>query len=166
MPAPLAPPATPWDFICWLYQQPKVQDSVLELQDTHTADVSLLLFCCWYGYHHGTLNDLQWEKLLLCSHNWQSQVLQPLRGARRWLKQQADKTTYYSIKDLELNCEQSLLQELTLLAKSNSLKNTPVEPESACQQNIARYLLGALKINEDIAETIIVRLTTPLAKPR
>ena len=104
-----------WPFALWLYQQPQVDNSCLTLQDTLGADVNLLLYCVWHGLTRGPIEKIQWHPLHTCSQYWQTQILQPLRTARRNLKPQPE--LYDLAKKVELACEQAELEALEKLTE-------------------------------------------------
>src|SRR5690606_39603839 len=53
-------------------------------------DVMLVLFCLWRGLRQGPLSGEAVAALDGAVAPWRDQVVRPLRGARRWLKEQTD----------------------------------------------------------------------------
>jgi len=75
-----------WDFSVRTYREPGVADACLTLQDEYGADVNLLLYFCWAGWHKAALDPSTFEQALGFSQNWAEHVVRPLRGVRRWMK--------------------------------------------------------------------------------
>ncbi|HWP12929.1 MAG TPA: TIGR02444 family protein [Ramlibacter sp.] len=85
----MAPPPNPfWRFSLRVYRLPGVEQACLALQDRCGADVNLLLFCGWAGREGRTLDRPTLLSAIACVGDWQSQVVAPLRLARRGLKRQ------------------------------------------------------------------------------
>ena len=67
-------------FRAWsLASYPKVEGTLLELQDRHGADVMLLLFCAWIGRLSPAALDRADEAVA----PWRREVVEPLRKIRR-----------------------------------------------------------------------------------
>ena len=79
-----------WSFANRLYRQPGVAPACLWLQDNRGADVMLVLFCLWRGLRQGPQSGEAVAALDGAVAPWRDQVVRPLRGARRWLKEQTD----------------------------------------------------------------------------
>jgi len=75
-----------WEFSVRTYSQAGIADACLALQDEHGADVNLLLYCCWAGWHSAALDEAEFERALSFSQIWSGQVVRPLRSIRRWMK--------------------------------------------------------------------------------
>lgn len=75
-----------WDYSLSLYGHKTVQTACLDLQDRFSLDVNMLLFCCWAGARGRRLSEAEILRLIETVRAWRSEVLLPLRGARRWLK--------------------------------------------------------------------------------
>lgn len=116
-----------WDFSTRVYQRDSVQRCLLELQDSHAADINVLLSCCWLATGQWLLDKRQLQLMLDCTAQWQLECIQPIREARRFLKGQSA-TLYKQAKVLELAVERSsqdvlwscLLSELELNTGSAS----------------------------------------------
>ncbi len=76
-----------WDFSLKLYVREGVAAACLEMQDRMEVDVNLLLFCCWAGSQGRALSGAEIDSLIATTRDWRDQVIRPLRGARRWLKE-------------------------------------------------------------------------------
>ncbi|MFO1188540.1 MAG: TIGR02444 family protein [Alphaproteobacteria bacterium] len=73
-----------WDFSLDCYGRAGVAAACLDLQDRRGLDVNVLLFCCYAAAAHGFAMSV---KEILAAESrvamWQSQIIQPLRAARR-----------------------------------------------------------------------------------
>ena len=69
-----------------LYGKGEVEESCLRLQDEYGLDVNAVLFCYWFGAHHGVAGEGLWKRIDEISRQWQGRLIRPLREARRWLK--------------------------------------------------------------------------------
>lgn len=118
-----------WQFATRVYAQPEVATTCLWLQDHRDADVMVALFCLWAGHRAGKLTDADLAQLCRDVDAWRKSLIQPLRAARRWLKQQpypqlrdGAETLRDTLKDSELRAEalqaQLLEQCLTRLNPS------------------------------------------------
>jgi len=83
---PLSAAETFWEFSLRTYGQPGVAEACLALQDEHGADVNLLLYCCWAGWRSAALDESAFGRAMRFSQQWARNVVQPLRGVRRWMK--------------------------------------------------------------------------------
>lgn len=127
----LAPDETPfWQFSGRVYAGRGVAEACLALQDRHRLDVNLLLFCAWAGSNGRRLDGGDLGQLRALAWPWQDNVVSPLRGARRWLKQQTTlpedlgDAFREEVKSLELQAEMleqlMLYQELDIAAGEGS----------------------------------------------
>lgn len=80
------PPSPLWDYALGLYAAPGVEAAVLALQDRRGADVNLLLFACWLGATGRRLDPGRLAAVRAEAEAWQSELVRPLRAARRALK--------------------------------------------------------------------------------
>ena len=139
-----------WDFSIELYARKGVAEACLELQNSYGLDVNLLLFCFWWGYQHGELDEATLDKAIGFSDTWRTEVVQPLRNVRRWMKDTAaifaeDRQSHYDalrerIKLDELAAEkyqQKVLEGLTADIGKN--RNTPLS-RSGSRKNLQNYL--------------------------
>ena len=84
------PPSAFWDFSLAVYPREGVESACLELQERHGLDVNLVLFCCWVGASgRGVIEEDDLDRLLAATEPWQKEVVWPIRGVRRRLKQGA-----------------------------------------------------------------------------
>lgn len=83
-------PANPfWDFSLAVYGREAVAPACLALQERHDLDVNLLLFCCWAGSRGRALGGEELGRLIEAARPWRDGAVRPLRGLRRWLKDQS-----------------------------------------------------------------------------
>lgn len=75
-----------WDFSVRTYRTPGVPEACLSLQNEHSADVNMVLFCCWVGARRGAFDDRLFEAACNFSDQWAGQVVIRLREARTWMK--------------------------------------------------------------------------------
>jgi uncharacterized protein (TIGR02444 family) len=75
-----------WRFSLRTYGAPGVAKACLALQDDCGADVNLLLYCCWTGLSGRQLSARAVRSARAAVARWQSEVVSPLRRARRAIK--------------------------------------------------------------------------------
>lgn len=80
-------PSSPlWDYALALYATPGVQAACLSLQDRKGVDVNLILFACWLGARGRRLDAGRLTRARDEALAWQTELVRPLRAARRGLK--------------------------------------------------------------------------------
>lgn len=95
-----------WQFSLTLYQAPGVAGCCLRLQDDYAVDVNVLLTACWLASRGLRLRDVLLAELETACKAWRLECVQPLRAARRFIKQQgADEALYLQAKALEVAAE-------------------------------------------------------------
>jgi uncharacterized protein (TIGR02444 family) len=141
-----------WDFSLRIYALPGIRDECLRLQDCHSTNINLLLFCAFCGARFGA--KLSAEDLAEASarvSGWHIYVTNSLRQARRSIKRlqpnesvlnsNAIETLRQDVKQLELAAEQ--IEHLILQdwwhAKSSAA--SVLAPIDAISSNFA-LLLG------------------------
>jgi len=142
-----------WNFSVRTYRQAGVADACLELQDEHGADVNLLLYCCWAGWHFAALDRESFTRALDFSQVWASNVVRPLRGVRRWMKSdgcamagmdlEACANLRETVKATELKAErlqQAVLESLRAVSPAGS--GAAAGP-AAVSANLRRYCEAA-----------------------
>jgi uncharacterized protein (TIGR02444 family) len=77
-----------WSASVDLYGRPGVADACLRLQDDAGFDADLLLLALHAGRHGRRIDADGWRRLDAVVAALRSQVIVPLRAARRWLKRQ------------------------------------------------------------------------------
>lgn len=81
------PPSALWDYALALYAAPGVEAACLALQDRCGADVNLVLFACWVGAGGRQVDAERLAEARDEALAWQTELVGPLRAARRGLKQ-------------------------------------------------------------------------------
>ena len=74
-----------WNFALAVYGEPGIAPLCLHLQDTHGAEVNLLLFCLWVDATGRRLENPAEVDAALTP--WRERVIGPVRAARRALKE-------------------------------------------------------------------------------
>ncbi|HVZ44104.1 MAG TPA: TIGR02444 family protein [Ramlibacter sp.] len=113
-----------WDFAVWLYSQPGVAATSLDLQERHRVDVNLLMFAAWVGGALGArLTAADVVRAQEVSAIWQQQWVVPIRALRRQLKAAPTKSAdpgfadiLESMKALELQAERLEIEQLQSVA--------------------------------------------------
>jgi len=119
-----------WDFSLALYAKPGVADACLRLQDGLGVDVNLLLYACWTAAAgNGRPSRDDWNRLIDGTGPWRAEVVEPLRGVRRFLKN-AVATPWSAalrarVKALELDAEHVAQLTIASLVESGGL--TPAD---------------------------------------
>jgi uncharacterized protein (TIGR02444 family) len=165
-----------WRFSLRTYRAPGVQEACLALQERCGADVNLLLFCAWVGSDGRALDEATLRSAVGRVGIWQSEVIAPLRLARRGLRRQlADDTIAASapslrrrVLALELELERV---EQSLLAELESQWAPPAQrlpPWQAIAANLAAYLelLGEAAGPDEVAHLgCIAQACSPAERP-
>lgn len=137
-----------WRHSLRVYRRPGVEQACLALQDRCGADVNLLLFCGWIGQSGVALDRRRLRQAMARVGRWQTEVIQPLRGARRAVKHrpppglapemaQALRGRLGSM-ELELEqIEQALLADLAAGWPPPRRRQTPAQAIGA---SLARYI--------------------------
>lgn len=140
------PPSPFWRFSLRTYRAAGVQEACLALQERCGADVNLLLFCGWTGRQGRLLDEQELRSAIDCVGAWQSEIIAPLRRARRAMKQPAGELAAALAPPLrrrlaliELDLERA---EQALLADLYPRWSTvaPVQAQQAIAANLAGYL--------------------------
>ena len=111
-----------WSFSLSLYAAPGIAEACLTAQDSHGADVNLLLWAVWLAARGHDLTPGEVAEAEAKTRPWRDEVVRPLRGVRRRLKSgpmpapdTATESLRSQIKVAELEAEkvqQALLQAL------------------------------------------------------
>lgn len=122
-----------WDWALSSYARPGVAPVCLALQDGHGQNVPLLLAAAWAATEGRTL-DL--DRAVALTLAWETEVVGPLRSARRGLKisrgpipDSGREALRETVKAVELEAERLLLSALESLAWPG--ETAPVEPALA-----------------------------------
>ena len=141
-----------WRFSLALYARDGVEQACLGLQNACGADVNILLFCCWMGAQGRPLAKRGLRRAIAATRPWREHVVQPLRRARRALKQPSAALPEpwrahlrSGVFRLELDAEYVEQLMLARLAAKLPRPARKQDPQTACAANLERYLelLGA-----------------------
>lgn len=89
MPGTIDLPASPfWTFTLAVYQKEGVSPACIALQDRLGLDVNFLLLCLYAGSRGRALSADDFARVEERVAPWRKHVIHPLRGVRRWLKEQ------------------------------------------------------------------------------
>jgi len=76
-----------WDFALSVYKSEGVPAACLNLQERHSLDVNMLLFCLWLGASgRGVLAEEEVLSVMAATDRWHRTVVKGLRLVRRALK--------------------------------------------------------------------------------
>lgn len=135
-----------WRFSLRVYRAPGVQQACLALQDDCGADVNLLLLCGWAGSAGRAIDLRRLRRAVACVAAWQTQVIAPVRAARRAIKRDPPRNAESALAlrrqvlalELELEyVEQSMLAEL---AAGWPAPPRPAAARGTTEANLRRYL--------------------------
>lgn len=138
-----------WRFVLRLYAAPGVSTACLTLQDMLSADVNLLLVCCWVGRHGAYLQTEQLETLDRLVLPWRSEAIVPVRRLRRQLKTAVGPVLPGQsaglreiIKSAELEAEKIELSVLFQALETLPAKNAAgAERGGVIRSNLLHYLV-------------------------
>jgi uncharacterized protein (TIGR02444 family) len=89
MPDKVELPASPfWTFTLAVYQREGISPACIALQDRLGLDVNFLLLCLYAGSRGCRLDAHDFARVEERVAPWRKNVIHPLRGVRRWLKEQ------------------------------------------------------------------------------
>ncbi|MCK8096478.1 TIGR02444 family protein [Pseudoalteromonas sp. 1CM17D] len=98
-----------WQFACALYAKPGQQQTLLALQNQQGKNVNLCLLLLYLDSLKLSINAEQLSTLIASISEFDTQVLKPLRAARRYLKaNQESISDYEKIRQELLNAELKL----------------------------------------------------------
>lgn len=135
-----------------MYARDGVEQACLGLQAACGADVNFLLFCCWMGSRRRPLGTRFLRRAMAAVSRWQSEVVQPLRLARRALKSDSvggpevwRAHLRKNVSTLELDAEYVEQLVLARLAAQAPRPLHNASAEKTIEANLERYLalLGA-----------------------
>ncbi|MDE2613288.1 MAG: TIGR02444 family protein [Burkholderiales bacterium] len=141
-----------WRFSLRVYRAGGVESACLALQDGCGADVNLLLFCGWLAGRGWSLDRRRLRQAMARVGAWQSEVVVPLRAARRAHKRlAADAAAAHAPHDgapslhqrllaLELDLEYAEQSMLVALAASWPAPARTLPCAAAARASLERYL--------------------------
>ncbi len=171
-----------WRFSTKLYRLESVESACIYLQDHQGVMVNQLLFSCWLSTQNVCFTD-DWLKQVEPVLGWHNQFVVPLRKQRRHLKPMSGvephlKEMREHLLNAELIAEQHEQALLYLLYSLKKGIETCTDRETALRTNLRFTLkdakmtataqqqlknLLALVVDEDIAQTIIIGLSSDLS---
>lgn len=141
-----------WNYAVSVYE--RAREPCLALQDAYGFEVNLLLYCCWRGTLGMSLDEAAIRRITTACADWRSNVVEPLRSARRWMKgrdRPADAPLLRErIQGLELDAER-LMQVLILEATGPA--SEPARAGAGGERDIARRNLTAYRSAMAMLET-------------
>ena len=152
-----------WRFSLRVYRAPGVQAACLALQDEHGADVNLVLLCAFAGHDGRSLDKRRLRQAMARVGDWQSDVIAPVRAARRALKRHPppDANAAQELRKRILGVELEL-EDVEQLMLADLLARWPAPlrrsaPRDAIEANLLRYLnlLGTRPLDEAHVEAIV-----------
>ena len=149
-----------WDFSLHVYRQPGVPEACLGLQDRHSIDVNLMLYCAWAGAEAGIdLGPGDLRQLAAGVDDWHDRVVRRLRAVRADLKRQSHgapaalaASLRERIKAMELEAER--IEQDMLFDLSSEVGGARQPGADLCGRNISAYfnLLGVQAGGPDEAD--------------
>lgn len=115
-----------WEFALALYSSPGVEETALYLQDTHGANVNILLWAAWLEARSVPLSQGLLQGAESAIVDWDREVVRVLRDLRRRLKGEEAalvKELRSSVKAAELLSERQCLSLLEALAMPPAAAN-------------------------------------------
>ncbi len=135
-----------WRFSLQVYRAAGVQAACLALQEDCGADVNLLLLCGWIGLDGRSLDKRRLRQAVACVGSWQSDVIAPVRQARRAIKRkpppnaEAAQVLRKQILALELELEYVEQSTLADLAAQWPAPTRRTAARDAIKASLLRYL--------------------------
>jgi uncharacterized protein (TIGR02444 family) len=133
-----------WTFSLAFYADPAIGGICIDLQDRYSCDVNVILFVLWCAFRNRSLSAHEVERVVAMVAPWQNDVVRPLRGVRRDLKQLAADLAVApvsafreAIKKQELQAER--LQQSLMQAKFSDIGAPASDRDAAARSNVERY---------------------------
>lgn len=132
-----------WDFVLGYYRQQGVSEGAITLQDQLGLDVNMVLFLMWLAGSKRVLSEADIKKTIDAAKGWQHQVVVPIRGVRRLLKENAplveqEAALAYRKKVQALEIEGEQLQLLAMGKLSEGMSTTTeATAADAARKNLA-----------------------------
>lgn len=169
-------PASLWDFALRLYGSDGVSEACLHLQDTHEADVTLLLFAAWTGTERRwALTQADAEKAAGSVAAWHQEIVRPLRAVRRRMKQGPSpapgaetEAVRERLKSVELGAEKielSVLENLATPQAGSDASDIPATIRANLELVLGRMAGADLPEASQRALDRIIRAAESLAAP-
>lgn len=138
-----------WDWSLDIYGRPRVEETLLDLQDRLGLDVNLLLFAGWTGATgRGRVAAVDWDRLIEGVAGWRVNVIEPLRAARRHLKGAPEMpgaaVLRGKVKALELEAEHAAQLAIARLAgERGASRLRPARAIADAAANLDGYMAAA-----------------------
>jgi uncharacterized protein (TIGR02444 family) len=153
-----------WNFSLTFYARPGVAGLCLDLQDRFAADVNVLLYLLWQASRRRRLDASEMGQVAALAGDWRQNVVLPLRGVRRFLKEPAPSWPAAGVHALrerikadELQAER--LQQETMERQFAGL-GAPAEIMTAAHANCEGYAhLLAVRFPQQHIASLVTRLT-------
>jgi uncharacterized protein (TIGR02444 family) len=131
-----------WAFSLELYADEAVAAASVDLQDRFGLDVNMLLFALYAAARGRALSRRDIEVLDRAIDPWRSNVVRPLRGVRRWLKEHAsaadDRAAALRKSVLERELESEACQQELMDRTLPVVEGAP--SVDAAADNLVRYV--------------------------
>lgn len=140
-----------WDFSLTLYARPGVSAACLALQEQCGIDVNVLLFCLWAAVDgRAALTEEAMRVILDRAGEWHTNVVKPLRGARRRMKKGAagvelDRVlaAREHLAAVEVECEHLEQLMIAAAAGEGTQAKMATEREKTAWANLTLYFSAA-----------------------
>jgi uncharacterized protein (TIGR02444 family) len=133
-----------WRFSLAVYARPGVPPACLVLQDQHSRDVNVMLFCCWLGASgRGRLDRTALDAADHAVADWRHDVVEHFRTARRAIKTAAlpdSDSIYAKAKAIELEAERLLQRQLAARAPADDAALSTEKRLADALANLALYI--------------------------
>lgn len=131
-----------WTFSLQFYRSSGVSEACLELQDRHQADVNLVLFALWAACCGSQLDKAAFAEAERVARPWREAVTQPIRAARRALRDPPDgfdagaaATLRQQVLAIEIEAER--LQQAAMVSGFAGAPGSA--PQAAARENLRLY---------------------------
>jgi len=149
-----------WKFSLQIY--PGVADTCLELQDGFGVDVNVLLFLLWAAHHGRKVSAGEVHLITSAIAGWNTSVVVPLRGVRRFLRSPPDiidgeaaAALRQHVKQIELETERLQQEALYRFMPLEGVGTPEPSRDAAARANMRTY---AAKLRRDFPEPLIAAL--------
>jgi uncharacterized protein (TIGR02444 family) len=127
-----------WNWTLAFYGGPGISPAFLHLQDSHNADVNILLFLLWQAaLGTSALDAADCATLDAAIATWRTEVIGPLRSLRRHLKGQGEDEVRTPVAAAELAAERS--SQRRLVAALGERGAASGGPRETAAQGFAAY---------------------------
>ncbi len=141
-----------WRFALAVYGAEGVAANCLQLQETHGADVPLLLCALWMARRGARLDAAGMARLARAVGPWHAEVVQPLRAVRQRMKSGPSpapsartETLRDAVKAAELNAERIELATLADLVAAEYLQAAPQSAAHNLSVALAHFAGGPVE---------------------